>query len=327
MIALPPKLYLDTNHLINIARIRGGDSLGSSEKYRHDYIFIYKCIRDAACAIVFNFFSPLEWIEGEATEESALQLASIFDTAECIYQLEADVFIYLSEVLDECRRLNSKITLPLFSPWMYLQKDSQYTPAHTVIAKHIPDYHFGSPSGKTPVFPDHVPVLPIAEHVREVVQWQKQHLEVVQERINGHNETLLQDAEFAGDDFSHFTREQVVGWMKRFLQIDKVLKAISPDTDIDTLLPRVNLENCPATRLYMSIRENLVRRKYRPQRNDCDDFIYLPAVPYADFSLIERTLAGWILQTDSRWQQQVFHRPTDLADALARHLNLKRGET
>ena len=133
MIILPPKLYLDTNHLINISIIHKGLSLGSSEKYRKNYIFINRCIQEAKCALVFNFHAPLEWVKGRATEESALQLAAIFDKAECLYQAESDTYIYASEVLEECKRVDPSVSFPELPILHYLQKGGQYTPAETPI--------------------------------------------------------------------------------------------------------------------------------------------------------------------------------------------------
>ena len=125
--------------------------------YRKDYIFINNCIQDGRCALIFNFSAPLEWVERKATEESALHLARIFDKAECLYQAESDTFIYASEVLGECKRVDPSVSFPELPVLCYLQKGSQYTPAQTVIAQHVPDYDFGSTDKSS--FPDHVPVV------------------------------------------------------------------------------------------------------------------------------------------------------------------------
>lgn len=322
MISLPPKLYLDTNHIVQVSKIHRGLPLGSSEMYRDDYIFINKCIQEAASALIFNFHAPLEWVEGRATEESALQLASIFDKAECIYQLESDNYIYLSELLEECKRLDASVVFPKLPILHYLQKGSQYTPAETTISKHVSEYSFGSTDKST--FPDYVPVVSISEHVRETLRWTQKNPDVCKERIKGHNETVRQDIEYAGDVFIGFSQDQIVGWMKRFLQIDKVLRVASPRADIDALLAKIDITKCRATYLYIRIRENLIRRRYRSEENDCDDFIYLPAIPYADFSLIERRFAGWILQAKEDLKARVFCRPMDAANAVAEYLNIER---
>jgi hypothetical protein len=195
-----------------------------------------------------------------------------------------------------------------------LQKGSQYTPAQTIIAQHVPDYDFGSTERSS--FPDHVPVVSISTHVTETLHWKEKNPEVYEERINGYNETLLQDSKLVGDDFVNFSQEQIVGWLKRFLQIDKILRVANPKADVENLLNSIDVSRCPATHLNLRVRENLIRKKYQPEMNDCDDFIYLPIIPYADISLIEKRLSGWILQAEQKMKTRVFCKPPDAASAL-----------
>jgi len=322
MIILPPKLYLDTNHLINISIIHKGLSLGSSEKYRKNYIFINRCIQEAKCALVFNFHAPLEWVKGRATEESALQLATIFDKAECLYQAESDTYIYASEVLEECKRVDPSVSFPELPILHYLQKGSQYTPAQTIIEQHVPDYDFGSTDKSS--FPDHVPVVSISTHVIETLRWSKENPDVCEERINGYNEALLQDNTEAGDHFDGFSKKHIIGWLKRFVQIDKILRIACPNTNIDDLLYAIDISRCPATHLNLIIREYLVRVKCQPKNNDCDDFIYLPIIPYADISLIEKWLSKRILQAEEKMKTRVFRKPRDAANAIMKVFGRKR---
>lgn len=314
MITPPPKLYLDTNRLINISKIHRGLSLDSSEKYRKSYIFINKCIQEATCALIFNFSAPLEWVEGMATEESASHLARIFDKAECLYQAESDTSIYASEVLEECKRVDPSVSFPELPVLSYLQKGSQYTSAQTIIARHVPDYDFGSTDKSS--FPDHVPVVSISTHVTETLLWKKKKPEVYEKRRPDHNEAFLQDITRAGDHFDGFSKRDVIGWLKRFVQIDKILRAASPKANVDDLLGTIDVSRCPATYLNLKIRENLIRKKYQPEKNDCDDFIYLPIIPYADISLIEKRLSGWIVQAEKIMKTKVFCKPPDAASAL-----------
>ena len=322
MIISPPKLYLDTNHLVNISKIHRGLSLGSSEKYRDNYIFINKCIQEATCALVFNFHATLEWVEGKATEESALQLASIFDKAECVYQLETDTFIYASEVLKECKRVDSSVSFPELPILHYLQKGSQYTPAETIIAQRVPDYDFGSTDKSS--FSDHVPVVSISAHATETLHWKEKNPEVYEERIKGYNETVLQDIKLAGDHFVKFSKEQIIDWLKRFVQIDKILRVANPKAEVDNLLNSIDISGCPATHLNLRIRESLILNKWQPKENDCDDFIYLPVIPYADISLIETWLSKRILQAEEKMKTRVFRKPLDAANALMKVFERKK---
>lgn len=322
MIILPPtKLYLDTNHVINISRIRENLSLDDSEMYRDDYIFINRCIREAKCALVFNFHAPLDWVDGEATEKTVKQLASIFDNAECLYLAESDTFIYASEVLKECKRVDSSVSFPELPILQYFQRGSQYTSAQAIIARNVPDYHFGSTDKSS--FPDHVPVESISTHATETLRWRKKNPDVYEERINGHNEAQLQDNTEARDHFDGFLKKDIIGWLKGFVQIDKILRVACPNADIDDLLDNIDISRCPATHLYLMVRKYLVQVKWQPEKNDCDDFIYLPIIPYADISLIETWLSKRILQAEEKMKTKVFCKPPDAANALRESLNIR----
>ena len=74
IIQRPPKIYLDTRDLINIAKVRKGEKpqpLESEENYRN----IDKCIKSYGC-LIFNPYAALEWVEGNATIDSARGIAS-----------------------------------------------------------------------------------------------------------------------------------------------------------------------------------------------------------------------------------------------------------
>ena len=101
-------------------------------------------------------------------------------------------------------------------------------------------------------------------------------------------------------------------------------QAPSPKANIDGLLGAIDISRCPATHLNLRIRENLIRKKCQPDDNDCDDFIYLPVIPYADISLIEKRLSGWILQVEEKMRTRVFCKPPDAADALMKVFERKR---
>ena len=76
----PPKLYLDTNHLINIAKLRGRKAL-PSEKFTQAYREIDEYIGTGVCGIIFNPDTPLDWADGRATREAARQIAAVIGSA------------------------------------------------------------------------------------------------------------------------------------------------------------------------------------------------------------------------------------------------------
>ncbi len=320
MIASPPKLYLDTNHLVNIARIQNNESLGSAEKYRENYVFIKRCMREGLCTIIFNFYAPLEWGEGKATEETVTQIADIFDQSKCIYQLEEDTNIYISEIMKHSKNLYPLICFPDIPIMHYLKKGGSYTPAITIIAKNVSDYNFGQVDGNR--FPDDVPVVTIREHVIKSLQWREENPMLLQERISGFKAAFEQTKKQVGKNFTRLTKPEIIDWMKRFLQIDKVLRAAKLKTDVEGLLDCIDIAKCPAVNLYVKIRESLIKNKYGPEDNDCDDFAYLPVIPYADISLIEKRLMGQILKANKQFKTTVFCKPSDAENTIRKILNL-----
>jgi len=87
-ILLPPKIYLDTNHLVEIVRARKSRS-------RSVYSVIHSHLRTGNLGIIFNTAAPLEWVDGNATLDSAKELAAVLDTAPLQYEIEQDSFVFL----------------------------------------------------------------------------------------------------------------------------------------------------------------------------------------------------------------------------------------
>jgi len=110
VIQRPPKIYLDTNHLINITKVRIGQAPQPSdgqENYRRidEYLKSY-------CALIFNPYAALEWVERNATIESAREIAAVVDSAKLKYMLEVDYLVYTLEVLAQCRKQDPNINVP-----------------------------------------------------------------------------------------------------------------------------------------------------------------------------------------------------------------------
>ena len=90
-----PKLYLDTCHLINIAKVRRSD-ISVPENRRSAYSQIDECIRSRHFGLIFNPAAPLEWVDGGATLETALEIADVVDSAKLQYEIEMDKIVLAS---------------------------------------------------------------------------------------------------------------------------------------------------------------------------------------------------------------------------------------
>lgn len=315
MILKPPKLYLDTNHLVNISKVRNNKQLPSGQSVEA-YKFIDKCIK-SWCGLVFNQYSPLEWLEGAATLESAEKIAAVIDSAELKYLLESDQLIYTREILDECLRINPDLRIPEFPVLQSLHDRQTFQSSLGIILDQIPGYFDKEEAEKlglsNPV-PNEIPVNPASVWAKESLRWRQVNPEKCQERIDGFKDFMITDIDGKDEYFNnpdYYQRE----WMKRLLKIDRIL-AINPGIDIDDILKKTDFDNCPAVSLYRKVRENRMRSSRAPDKNDVDDYVYLPVIPYVDIALIERQLCGHIIQADNRLKSKVFYKAGDVAKIL-----------
>lgn len=317
IIERPPKLYIDTNHLINIANLRYGRKLPPGQS-KEAYTFVDNCIKQHY-GIIFNPSAPLEWVEGKATEESAKEIAAVIDSAKLKYQFEQDSFIYAKELLYECHRQDPSIKIPKL-PVMHLLSDGgSYEPAYGLLAHQVPDYFregelpHGVKDAKS--VPKQVLVASVREHVKEAFLWKERNPELYRERVEGFKDALSDDIERANEYFKSPKRHRIE-WMKRFLKIDKILAAFNPGLDIDNIFVRIAIEECPGVRLYFLAREKRIKAGYAPKDNEVDDWLFLPVVPYADLVLIDSNLREFILQADRSLESKVVCNMTDAVDIL-----------
>ena len=140
-IVSPPKLYLDTNHLCCISRLRRGQLNAANARFRDAYAFLSACITQGRVGLVFQLMAPVEWVGGNATLQSANELADIFDTAPLSYHVECDTFVYTSEVLAECRRMNPTLAVPRFDLFWCRDSAAAVQPGIVVLSRLVPDVY------------------------------------------------------------------------------------------------------------------------------------------------------------------------------------------
>jgi hypothetical protein len=316
-IARPPKVYLDTNHLINVSKVRKGQRLQTSEteeNYRRidEYIKSY-------CALIFNPYAALEWVERNATAESASEIAAVVDSAKLKYLLEADYLVYTCEVLDQCRKQDQKLKVPALPLVLQnISDNSTFVSSLGSLATLVPDYLEESQlrrfqqNGHIPV---EVPIVSVREWVIETLGWKEKNPETYHERIDGFRASLSEDIG-RKDEYFHDRERFRRDWKKRLLKIDRILRAFNPGCDVDAILQKIDVEDCPAIALYWTVREKRMRSNLPPNDNDVDDYMYIPVIPYADIVLIERQLRGFVLQADRSLESKVFSKVSDALNAL-----------
>ena len=194
-IARPPRIYLDTNHLINIANVRKGKKLppGQSED---DYRCIDERIR-SFCGLIFNPFAALEWVEGKATKESASGIAAVVDSARVKYMIDADYLVYTQEIMALCHKQNPEIEVPDLPPVLQdISDDSTFRSALGILVRAVPDYLERDKleqiqrKGELPI---RVPTFSAGDWTRETFKWREKNREIYQERVDGFISSLSED--------------------------------------------------------------------------------------------------------------------------------------
>jgi len=321
-IVLPPKVYLDTNHLICIARLRKGNVAGVASQYRAAYEWINALLRDRL-GLIFNFFATLEWLDRNATLESAGEIAAVVDSAGVRYLVENDRFIFTREVLEECTRHDSTVRVPSIPLLPQFIRGGSYSSAYPILAQ-VPGYFPQAEKHHIDILtsqPRCVPVLPVDHFARLVSEMKAEHPERHANRARGFVTNLRKEIRLASENPGLFHRIRTDGelrakWIKRALRIDRILEHWNPGIAADDILPSVDIDRCPALSLWIDVRVRRARSRQEPKSNEPDDWRILPIIPYADCAAVDRGFRHFVVQTDASLRSKVTANPNDVAATL-----------
>jgi len=205
IIERPPKIYLDTRDLINIAEVRKGNKPQPPES-EENYCNIDKCIKSYGCPI-FNPYSTLEWVEGNATKESARGIAAVVDSAKVKYIIDSDYIVYTSEVLEQCQKQVSNIKLPNLPPVLQnISDNNTFRSALGILWDCVPDYlqkEKLEQIKKKGSYPVTVSIFSAQQWTEETFNWKQRNKELYQERIKGFKDSLSEDIESQDEYFNN----------------------------------------------------------------------------------------------------------------------------
>ena len=310
-ILLPPRIYLDTNHLIGITKARQSASASA-------YSTIDSYLRKGCFGIIFSPAAPFDWVDGKATIESAKEIAEVVDSARLQYEIDKDSFVFLHEIQSELRRLEPDIRLPDFDV-LFLRDISKAAPRALSVLKNMVPGFFDEGELIDPdcEYPNEIPFSTVAEHVERAYLCKTERPAMYQERVDGHKAAYQHDLEaIAGRHIKSLTSADHLGWMKRFVRVDRVVAAFNPDLPVDELLSRVNLTKCPAVNLFLKAHLARVKAGQAVRDNDVDDWMIVHIVPFADVVLTERNLTHFIRQADPTLRGRVTHDPEEAIEIL-----------
>ena len=323
VIVEPPRIYLDTSHLINVHKVRANKPLGSQEANRETYEALDDCIRNRHFGLIFNPAAPLEWIDGDATLKTAYEIAAVVDSAKLRYELSHDCFVWLQEVLAECRRLNPSIEVPDLPQLLLCEEGEGVERPMGKLLRLVPGYieeKVLTEDSEIIAQGVKIPFGSAREHLDRCYILKRDRPEVYRERVDGYKDAFLQDVgELAPRGAKKITEADTRGWIRRYLKADLVLRTLNPGLDVDALLDHVEIERCPAVNLFLRAREIRLRDGLggsQPKDNDVDDWMFLPVAPYADLLLTERNLRNYIHAAVPDLKDRVTSSPVEAVEIL-----------
>lgn len=304
-IVLPPKAFLDLNHVIEICRIRAGKS-GETGTRREAYELISEAARTGRCTVLFNPAVFMEQADTDGAQERCEEIAAFFESCLSIREVETQ-HAYLFELLEEVRRHVPDLPLPRVP---VVRPVGDVWNEHQAVLRHHPAY----PDDFGPRM--EVTVRTWMAHLLEMARVQPH---VIDMRKDGWRHSVeVSRPLFEAVDVDAIPHGSKVNWAKQALELHGVLASAAPDVNQEAVLPQIDFDRCKACRVYLRGYWHYTRHLAgRPATdNDADDWIYVPAVAYADLALIERAMCHHLVSANPDLVGRVLRRPEELVEAL-----------
>lgn len=314
-IAQPLHLFLDTNHVINIGRIRaGGELRGKPDPARvAAYRQIGEWIKTGLFIPLFCETMAFEWMRMES-DAAAMRAAAVLDSAICVKKVLPDPLVYIVEAMNECKRMEPSIDYTRHAAVCDMKFGGELVLWFT---KHWPekaDHPAAVPGTGRPDEQFTVVgfVQAVTPHFRRTPDNWRIALEGETIRLKTTHETIARSGgskcppEVAR---RHFLRSA--------LWLDRVLASCAPKSDVDALLRGIEWSACPALDLYFTSYWNYAKANSVPKQGDFIDLTMFPTLAYTDVGLIENRMHEILRQSRREWDgTRVFRDPAQLVDAI-----------
>lgn len=311
----PLRLFLDTNHLVNLTHLRQDRPLrGDHDEDRVSaYRTINKWLLTGQCVPVFCETMAYEWVRQE-DPTGPQRIAAIFDSAMCARRVLADPLVFIVEAMKECKRIAPELAFPDceivagFDP----QSDLiDWFNAHWPKKDEAPTVAW-----KRVRFDDNRPVALVVEVIAEEKRrndlWDVAHAGELH-RLQQTRATQKEHG--VGNDVLQEVRRF---WLKTALLLDQVLRSMDRSVDADMVLAEVPLGNCPALLLSVDAHWAYARANQVPKKGDFVDLTMFAVLPYADVALIEGRMHEFVRQARrTEYADRVFRDPVALVESVS----------
>ncbi len=314
-LARPLHLFLDTNHAINIARLRvGGQLRGKPDLSRvRAYRQLDEWIKSACFIPLFCETMTYEWMRAQS-DAIALQVAAVFDSACCVKQVLPDPLVYIVEAMNECLRQDPSIDYTAHEVVREMRFDGELVRWFT---KHWPDKteHPTVVAGAASLN-DRFSVVGFVQAVASGFRGSPTNWSIALKgestRLKATRETIARsgDSKAAPEIARRY-------FLRSALWIDRVLASCAPNADINALLRGIEWDACPALDLYFRSYWNYAKANREPKQGDFVDLTMFPPLAYTDVGLIENRMHEILRQSRREWDDtRVFRDPVTLVDAV-----------
>ncbi len=321
----PARVFLDTSHLSHVRRIRSGLGLSNDPNGNRAtaYAQLSRWLRDGHCAPVFCEILAYEWFR-HRDPNRAREYASIYDAAPCVLFNDPTPGIQTIEALNECRRVQPSLDIPLFEP---IRQFAWRNPLLAFVSKHLADVQgtaLANLDAQMPAGPLPEPSIGIfVEIIRDMATANP---EVWQIGIAGDQvafETTKATIAEHGDErvFSGRVKRH---WLLTGCRLGEILTSVDPTCDAAAIVSQINLNRCRATNLYLDTYNKYVRGKQRyDDPHDLIDVSVIGGLAYCDFALVDKRMREYVRQAlgrNSERAQLVFSDPVAFVEAAGRCL-------
>ena len=298
-----PLIHLDTNHLINIAGLRNGESLGTAEVHRAAYQQLSDWIRDGTCSLCFYPVLLIEWVDGCVSDRNAQQIASVLDSARHLLRIETSLFVFKLELLNALRLHFPQLPVahvPIVQPIGGADSARKALRQFDCIA--------AEPAASTaenelilpPTAAEWIPAA--RKFVAQLPNLMRELFEIWQEFIG----------ECGGVDFDH----SALLLPMALASVRGILANLFPDQAPEHILQQIDFGSCRGFCLRTRVLYHYIRLNSKLKENDILDLDQSHIPAYADLVLTEGRMRELYHQANRRLESSVFSSPTELVDRL-----------
>ena len=306
----PPLIHLDTNHLINIARMRNSKSLDSAEQHREAYKTISDWILGGTCSLTFYPVLLIEWLDGCANDQNAEEIAAVLDSAQNLVRVEMSFFTFKLEILAAVRQRFPQLpvrSVPILQPMGTCENAVNALRHVDPIAQRMAS----SAGGRSFRFPPTAreQIVGAREYVDEEIQefptWQQ----------------FVTECRSVQPDVRAFMQVMALR------AVEPILPNLWPGQSPEQIVQAADLERCRGFTLRTKVLRQYIWSSAKVKHNDILDVDQAHIPAYADFVLTERRMRHLYHTADSHLESVVFSSPTDFVHQIRSRITSDTGDS